>query len=357
MRDVTIDNGSTASAPLPATLLGQNGPRGKRLMNAPIIYGPDHIVLDGRPGSRYWVHHPFEFTRIPEVDERLSGFPVAVFQPERRPPGETPVVIGLQGMAAPYQWNAFLVPTLLDMGMACVLFDTPFAGERSLARNYRGNVVSEIVPLLERNTPLRVGLVPLLMEAVARDMRTVIELAQQRHGLSDPRRALFGVSLGTLLAAFSFMRDGTGSRLLGTLGHADLHRFARGYTPRFALLAASLPGRLLGKLLGLILGPAVPATVDFMGVLRELCSGGPICKDCNPMSFLERVSPDRRARFLVGQEDRLVQPADAQACAARFPDGACYVVPGMSHGQGSMGPSFVEHVRYFVSTQLGDWRW
>src|SRR5262245_2343803 len=70
------------------------------------IYGPDPIILDGRTGSRYWIHHPFQFTGNSAVDERLSGYPLAVFQPSGRAPHETPVVIALQGLAAPYQWNA-----------------------------------------------------------------------------------------------------------------------------------------------------------------------------------------------------------------------------------------------------------
>lgn len=63
-----------------------------------------------------------------------------------------------------------------------------------------------------------------------------------------------------------------------------------------------------------------------------------------------------RVRFLVGKCDRLVNPADAQACATRFPDGACYVVPGLGHGTSNHGLSFTDHVRYFLVTQLGDWR-
>ena len=72
----------------------------------------------------------------------------------------------------------------------------------------------------------------------------------------------------------------------------------------------------------------------------------------NPMSYADRVDPGRQVRFLVGREDHLVRPEDALACARRFPDGACYVVPGLGHG----GPGFEDHVRYFVATQLGDWR-
>jgi len=321
------------------------------------IYGPDSICFDGQHGQRYWVHHPFPFSGNTVVDERLAGYPVAVFQPHGRPAHETPVVLALQGMAAPYQWNAFLVPTLLDMGIACTLFDTPFAGERSLARNHRGDVVSEIIPLREQQVPLRANLVLSLMAVAARDFQTVLHLLLEQHGLKDGRLALFGVSLGTLLAAFAFTRDGLGGRLLGTLGHADLRRFARSYTPRFTPLLASPPGRLLGRLAGLWFGPLVPAALDFLTVLRDLCAGGECCTAADPMTFVDRVGPDRRVRFLVGQDDPLVRPDDAAACARRFADGACYSVPGLGHGQSRDGPTFVEHVRTFVGTQLGDWRW
>jgi hypothetical protein len=60
--------------------------------------------------------------------------------------------------------------------------------------------------------------------------------------------------------------------------------------------------------------------------------------------------------FLVGASDRIVNIRDARACAGRFLDGDCYVVPGMGHGTHKWGPLFVDHVRYFLATQLGDWR-
>src|SRR5205814_997722 len=123
-------------------------------------------------GSRYWIEHPGVLTGDAAADERLSGLPLAVFQPAREA-ATTPLVIGLQGIGAPYQWNAFLVPTLLERGIACALFDTPFAGERSLARNYLGDIVSEIVPLVKRRVRLDAGLMPRLMDVVARDLLVV----------------------------------------------------------------------------------------------------------------------------------------------------------------------------------------
>src|SRR5262245_5167319 len=184
------------------------------------VFGPDPITLQGRTGFRYWVRHPFAFTDNTGIDERLSGFPVAVFLPHGRDPRSTPLVIGLQGMAAPYQWNGFVVATLLDMGIASVLFDAPLAGERSLARRHDGDVVAEAAALISHGVALKAALVAGMMEAITGDVQIVTTLAEERHGLSDPRRALFGVSLGALLAAFAFTRDGVGERLLGVIGHA-----------------------------------------------------------------------------------------------------------------------------------------
>src|SRR5207244_1200096 len=102
----------------------------------PTVYGPDPIEVEGRHGARYWVYHPINFCGQADVDERLAGYPVAVWVPPGRPAHETPVVIGLHGLAAPYLQNGFLLPTLLDRGIACVLFEAPAAGERSLVRAY-----------------------------------------------------------------------------------------------------------------------------------------------------------------------------------------------------------------------------
>ena len=76
---------------------------------------PKAPLYVGCSGWRYWVRHPYVFTGNRDVDERLSGFPVALFHPQGRRPEETPVVLGLQGMAQPYVFNSFLVPALLDM--------------------------------------------------------------------------------------------------------------------------------------------------------------------------------------------------------------------------------------------------
>lgn len=316
------------------------------------IHGPEPTSLEGRPGSRYWVQSPYRFTGNAEVDRRLSGFPVFLFHPGGRPPGQTPVVVGLQGMAAPLGWNSFLVPTLLDMGISCVLFDTPLAGERSMVRNYQGDIVSEILPLVTRGIRVSVELVAHAIEAVSRDLRTVLRIAEERHGLAGPR-ALFGVSLGVLLTSFAFLRDGTGHRLLGAIGHADLPRFARGRIPVDKRWLAALPGRVIGQLGGWWYGQGVAAGLQFLRVLHILARGrGPVAAS-NPMTYVDRAGKGRPVRFLAGADDPIARPEDAAVCAARFPDGKCYVVPGLVHG----GDDFVGHARTFVATQLADWGW
>lgn len=326
------------------------------MISNPTISGPEPITLEGREGIRYWINDHYPFTGNAQVDASLSTFPVALFQPPGRPPEETPIVIGLQGMCVPYTWNAFIIPTLMDMGIATVLMETPFAGERSLIRNQQADLVSEIIPLLDFDLSIKSGLLKTMMRGVARDLRTVLGLLESRHGLRDDRRAFFGVSLGTLLSSFAFIRDGLGLRLLGTIGHSDLRRFALSYQPYFSPLLLSLPGRLIGRLGSLLFGRAVSANLEFLNLLDELGTGTGQCISANPMTFAERVGPDRRVRFLVGDADPVVRVYDAIECANKFSDGDCYVVPGLAHGTSVEGPTFIEHVRYYLGTQLGDWR-
>ncbi len=303
------------------------------------VKGPESIVLEGCAGDRYWITNPFEFTGVAAVDERLSDYPLVVFRPSGRPSGETPVVVGLNGMAAPYRQLGFIVPTLLDMGIACVLFDTPVAGERSLVRQSSADILQELEGFAEHRVPVSSALVLRLFQAVARDYETVFHLLAERYGLTDPRRALLGVSLGSLLSSFAFLRDGIGLRLLGTVGHADLRRFALSYTPPSHRFLSSLPLKWVGNLVG----PKAVTGLAFLRVLHELGQGHGHAHTANPMTYLDRVGAGRKVRFLVGADDPLVKPADAIECARKFPDGDCYVVPGLDHG----GDGFAGHVRVF----------
>lgn len=320
------------------------------------IYGSDPITFNGISGHRYWFHEPFNYTGVADVDERLSGFPVAIFLPHNRPASQTPLVIGLQGMCAPYGWNAFIVPTLTQMGIAVALFDTPLAGERSLVRTFSGLVQNEIAPLLERGLSLDTQLLLRIFSCTARDIRLVRDWCGDRYNLTDTRLALFGVSMGVLQTAFAFCADGIGERLLGTIGHADLRAFAKSWGNSILPdLAASPLGLLAEKLLGKSV-PHIKSMVPVLRMVKNLKHADECGRACNPMTYLERVNPLRPVRFLIGECDPLVNVAAAKACASQFPDGACYVVPGMGHGITRFGPSFCDHVRYFLATQLGDWR-
>lgn len=320
------------------------------------IYGPDPISFDGVSGDRYWIHEPFTFTGIADIDERLSGFPVSVFLPPNRPAHQTPLVIGIQGMCAPYDWNAFIVPTLVQMGIAVALFDTPFAGDRSLVRTFTALVRNEVKPLLDRNVPFDTQLLLRIFNSTVRDIATVRDLCRNRYNLTDSRLALFGVSMGVLQTAFAFTTEGIGERLLGAIGHADIKAFAKSWGNIILPdLAASPLGNLAEALLGQF-RPDLKSLVPVLRMAKHLKHADEYGRACNPMTYIDRVQPPRRVRFLVGKCDRLVNPADAQACATRFPDGACYVVPGLGHGTSNHGLSFTDHVRYFLVTQLGDWR-
>jgi hypothetical protein len=190
-------------------------------------------------------------------------------------------------------------------------------------------------------------LVAHLFEAVARDFATVLRLAEERHALTNPRRAFFGVSLGVLLAAFVFLRDGIRERLLGAIGHADLPRFIRSYAPRSRRIVAALPQAVISQLTS----PRTTAGLAFLRALSALTGRREPVRALNPMNYVDRAGLGRKIRFLVGDSDPLVRPVDAMACAHRFDDGACYVVPGLGHGD----DGFENHVRYFLATQLGDW--
>ncbi|HEY9604080.1 MAG TPA: hypothetical protein V6C85_20875 [Allocoleopsis sp.] len=320
------------------------------------IYGPDPITFEGVTGHRYWIHEPFEFTQVADVDERLSGFPVAVFLPNNCPTHQTPLVIGIQGMCAPYSWNAFIVPTLTQMGIAVALFDTPLAGERSLIRTFTALVGKEIEPLLDRDIPFDTQLLLRIFRCTARDITIVRDLCRNRYNLTDNRLALFGVSMGVLQTAFAFTCDGIGERLLGAIGHADMQTFAKSWGNLILPeLAASPLGTLAKGLLGRFV-PDLKSVLPILRLVKNLKQPDDFARACNPMRYVERVKPPRRVRFLVGDIDPLVRKSDAQSCTTRFPDGACYVVPGLGHGLTKSGPPFTDHVRYFLTTQLGDWR-
>ncbi|MCF4967575.1 alpha/beta hydrolase [Nostoc sp. CMAA1605] len=321
-----------------------------------MIYGADEITFAGVRGDRYWFYEPYPYTGVSDIDEKLSGFPVAVFLPQHRPRHHTPLVIGLQGMCAPYGWNAFIVPTLTQMGIAVALFDTPLAGERSLVRSFTSLAQNEIKPLLDRGIAFDTAMLLSIFRSTANDIAKVREFCGDRYGLSDPRLALFGVSMGVLLSAYAFTTNGLGERLLGTIGHADLPSFAKSWGYNLLPdIAASPVGGIAESILDR-LQPDLTPVVKLLQLAKNLKYQDEFAWECNPMNYIDSVKLPRRVRFLIGANDPMVNIKDAQNCAQKFPDGACYVVPGMGHGTRQWGATFVDHVRYFLVTQLADWQ-
>lgn len=102
--------------------------------------------------------------------------------------------------------------------------------------------------------------------------------------------------------------------------------------------------------------PDLKCAVPVLRMAKHLKDPDEYGRAYNPMTYIDRVKPPRRVRFLVGDRDLRVHVADAQKCANQFSDGECYVVPGMGHGTSRFGSSFTDHVRYFLVTQLSDWR-
>ncbi len=320
------------------------------------IYGPDAITFEGITGDRYWFYEPYNYTGVADINERLSGFPVAVFLPEGRPRHDTPLVVGLQGMCAPYGWNAFIVPTLTQMGIAVALFDTPLAGERSLVRTFTSVVQNEIKPLLDQGISFDTAMLLSIFRSTANDIARVREFCGDRYGLCDSRLALFGVSMGVLLCSYAFTARGMGERLLGTIGHGDLKSFAKSWGYSFLPdIAASPLGGIAESILKR-LQPDLQPVVKLLQLAKDLKYQDEYAWECNPMNYIESVKLPRRVRFLIGANDPIVNIKNTRACVQKFPDGACYVVPGMGHGTKQWGPNFVDHVRYFLVTQLEDWR-
>jgi pimeloyl-ACP methyl ester carboxylesterase len=169
--------------------------------------------------------------------------------------------------------------------------------------------------------------------------------------------ALFGVSMGVLLGAYAFTTEGIGERLLGTIGHANLQAFARTWGRLWLPeLAASGIGKILEVVISRTKKREFLPLINLLQVANNLKKPDKYGFACNPMNYIDKVAPHRRVRFLVGANDPIVSVKDARNCAAQFPDGACYVVPGLAHGVNKSGSSFVDHVRYFLATQLGDWQ-
>eukprot|EP01111_Echinosteliopsis_oligospora_P005554 TRINITY_DN1897_c0_g1_i2.p1 TRINITY_DN1897_c0_g1~~TRINITY_DN1897_c0_g1_i2.p1 ORF type:complete len:342 (+),score=78.71 TRINITY_DN1897_c0_g1_i2:134-1159(+) len=324
------------------------------------IHEPLEVYMEGRKGMRYWVYNPYTVTGVKAVDDRLCSYPVYVFQPQNRHDqlNEIPIVFALQGMAAPLDWNSYIIPTLLDMGIAVVLMDTPLGGLRSVGRHNNGNVALEISSITALGVTVDVAMLEKLVEVLWTDYQMIHkEIIIERHKLTSDKIALFGTSLGVILSGCLFCREGFGQRILGTIGHFDVPRFARSY---IGAILPNLATSFIGNGIEWLLHRLKPDLLGFIPLLR-LLKGLMDIPDTsssilNPLFYKNRVGDKRKVAVMIGDKDPLLNSADAIKCCDQFKNGACYVVPGLAHGTCFFGPDFVHHARYFLQTQLDDWK-
>jgi hypothetical protein len=319
------------------------------------ILGPEPIDLEGIKGDRYWFEESYPYTGVADVDERLNGFPVEVYLPQNRPAKDAPLVIGLQGVSAPIYYNEFIVPPLTQMGFAVALLETLFAGERSLVRTDTKMPQKEILPLVKRKIPFNTELLLRLFQQTSINIAQVHQLCCDRYGISQQRLSLFGVSMGVLFSSYAFTADGIGERLFGAIGHSDLLTFVKSWSGNFLPNLASpfTPGaeEIMRRT-----HPDIKSVIKLLKLAKVITSDtDEYARACNPMNYIDRVKLPRRARFLVGEIDNIIDFKDAEDCARRFPDGEAYVVPDMGHGSNRSGPNFLEHTLFFLTNQLADW--
>lgn len=343
-------------------------------MSAPVS-GPEDaprgggtpVRFGGRAAVRYTVRRRVAYTGDAALDAALGTFSVLVLVPEGRPLARVPVVTLLHGITAPVSRSAGLVGPLVDAGFAAVLFDMPLAGERRLSRGPGRNPSRDLAALAPLD--LTPAFARSLFGGVAGDLKAALDLVAMRHGLAETRRgrtALFGVSFGGLLSAHAFVFRDVGARLLIASGHADLPRMARGLAESVAGgvgvplgVLETLPNAALEGLARQFGGAAGLGALKLARLLVALGEGGPAAQGLDPLERAASVT--RPVRFMTGALDRVATPEAARAAAARFPDGAARVVPGLGHGwvpAGAQGgpPSFPHAVTDFVLDALADWR-
>jgi len=251
-------------------------------------------------------------------------------------------------------WNAFFLPDLLDMGLAVAMLQPPLGGERSFCYSFDGMMHKELAPVIANGGAIDHDFVQAIFGCTARDIRNSLQLLSHEHGLSDTRVALAGISLGALQCGYSFICDGIGTRYLAAIGHCDSQNFARSYTP-FGLgyLSSSSIGKLLQETLRMVGNDQLAAIVPLLRLIHHLAQDTPAARALNPMSYVERVGAERRASFLYGLRDSMVDGEHVRQCCRQLPNARSYAVAGMGHG----GRDFDSHIRYFYTTQLGDWAW
>lgn len=144
--------------------------------------------------------------------------------------------------------------------------------------------------------------------------------------------AWVGFSLGTVLAARSFIAHEIGDLLIGVVGHADIARSAKAYA---GTVVPTLASTAAGNLAEVVLSKGwgwPTGWMPFLSSVQQIIQNRDGIADV--LSPLTRAGTcgSRRACFIVGDTDHLATPDDARNCAARFPCGDVKVVPGLGHG-------------------------
>jgi len=139
---------------------------------------------------------------------------------------------------------------------------------------------------------------------------------------------------------------------------SDINSFSKTFGGRVLPWLASTP---IGVVSELILKKAAPDWAGFVPLMRILkklqSTNDDQVKQLNPITYISNHdNTHRRVRYLIGENDPLVSVDSARKLAAMFPNGEAYVVPGLGHGQIHFGPGFDEHIRYYLATQLSDWK-
>lgn len=326
------------------------------------------VAFGGVKASRYRLTNFRSYTAITVVDEALSSFEVIIAPPQGREPGEAPVVIGLEGIGAPYQRLGYIVPVITAGGAGCILFETPFSGTRSLLHSAARNIPGELAALSEAGVSLKPSFMARLFEGVGDDFRKVRALAARNHGMvkaeSDDQVALFGISFGCLLSSWAFMAEGQGQRLLGAIGHSDLPTFAGGlvreverYFGGFRF-GSVMRGPIISAVKSAAVarfGPHAAGAVDALVFLQALARGGSEVRRMNPLAFAGKVVQPRRVRYLAGGRDELVRLEDIERSASSVPGATHRLEPCLAHGYTLCGQSFPDLVIDYLRTELADW--
>lgn len=313
-----------------------------------IKYPKGKINLGGIEGDLCWIEDKFKFCDSNTINSRLSSYPLAIFPPRNQTSNKVPLVIGLQGLSARYELNEFIVPTLVNKGYAVALFETPLAGERSLARTYQNHPFPEVEALIENGGELSYPFLKNIFDCVSENIKYVKQVCAQDYGFGLEKLCLFGVSMGGVQAAYTFSRFGIGDTLLCAIANLDIQSFSKTWLD--SVLNETAP--MLKPFSKLIMTSSPLINIvdkirgDFCTTLNDLQSD----KNCsiNPITYASTVDPSRKVRLLLGEKDPVIDAREAKKYLKFFRNSECYIVPGLAHGSGN----FVNDVRYFLETQL-----